>query len=98
MTGDEVLLCCMLWARDGQASGLTEYEDRVLALIPEHGGEVVQRAIGDGQDGNPHEVQLFRFAGRAMLDSYLADSRRTALAPERDRVIERTELFPVRLS
>ncbi|WP_018178508.1 hypothetical protein [Jongsikchunia kroppenstedtii] len=97
MTGDEVLLCCMLWARDGQASGLTEYEDRVLALIPEHGGEIVQRAIGDGQDGNPREVQLFRFAGQAMLDSYLADPRRTALAAERDRVIERTELFPVRL-
>ncbi|MFT4126981.1 MAG: hypothetical protein QM662_12235 [Gordonia sp. (in: high G+C Gram-positive bacteria)] len=93
---DEVLLCCLLWAHDGEVAGLSAYEDTVLALIEEHGGQVVQRAQHDGDDGNPHEVQLYRFESPTALTSYLNDSRRTRLGPERDRVIKRTELFPVR--
>lgn len=93
----EVVLCCLLWANDGEAGGLTEYEDRVLALVAEHGGQVVQRAQSDGDDGNPHEVQLYRFETPAGLDGYLADPRRTSLSQERDRVVKRTELFPIRL-
>lgn len=91
----EVLLCCLLWAHEGEAAGLTAYEDRVLALLPEHGGQVVRRARGDGANGRPHEVQLYRFASQGALNAYLADPRRTALTGERDRVVMRTELFPV---
>ncbi len=93
----EIMLCCLLWARDGRTGGLSAYEDRVLALVPHHGGEIVQRAVGDGADGRPHEVQLYRFPNRAALDSYLADPDRVALASERDRTVARTELFPVTL-
>lgn len=97
MTDGEVLLCCLLWANDGEVAGLTAYEDGVLALIPKHGGQVVQRAQSDGSDGRPHEVQFYRFASQASLDSYLADPRRTSRTKERDRVIKRTELFPIRI-
>lgn len=58
---------------------------------------MVSRAVGDGADGAPHEVQLYRFPGRAALDAYLADPRRLAQAQTRDRVVARTELFPVAL-
>jgi len=92
---DEVFLCCLLWARQGEADGLRIYEDRVLTLLPEHGGQVLQRATSSGEDGHPDEVQLYRFPSQASLDSYLEDSRRIALADERDRVVERTELFRV---
>jgi hypothetical protein len=92
---DAVELCCLLWAREGERTGLSEYEDRVLALVAEHRGEVVQRAIGDGAGDGPDEVQLYRFLDDAALQGYLADPRRLALAEERDRVIARTELFPV---
>lgn len=97
--GDQIQLelCCFLWARPGQEAALTAYEDRVLKLLPEHGGTVVQRAVSDGGEGRPHEVQLYRFAGQAGLDSYVADPRRTALAEERDRVVARTEVFHVDL-
>lgn len=98
MTNDEeIRLCCLLWAQPGQEAGLTAYEDKVLALVPEHGGAVLQRAASDGAAGRPHEVQLYRFTGQAELDGYLADPRRTALTAERDRVVARTELFPVEL-
>jgi len=94
---EEILLCCQLWARPGQEDGLTAYETLVLALVPDHGGEVLQRACSDGADGHPHEVQLYRFPSRASLDGYLQDPRRLALTDQRDRVVARTELFPVAL-
>lgn len=91
-------LCCLLRARPGAEAAMTAYEDKVLALVPEHGGELVSRAIGDGADGRPHEVHLFRFPDQAAIDAYLADPRRTALAGERERVVESTVLFPVRIA
>jgi antibiotic biosynthesis monooxygenase (ABM) superfamily enzyme len=92
---DQIQLCCLLWAHPGQEAGLSAYEDRVLTLVPEHGGSVLQRAVSDGAGGRPHEVQLYRFTSQQDLDGYLADPRRAALAAERDRVVARTELFPV---
>lgn len=69
----------------------------VLARLAEHGGQVIQRANGDGADGHPDEVQILRFASAAALDAYLADPRRMTLADERERIVERTEVFPVDL-
>ncbi|MEI7057431.1 hypothetical protein WBG06_16530 [Nocardioides sp. CCNWLW239] len=92
---EPVLLCCLLWAHTGEAESLHAYEDRVLQLIQEHGGEVVQRALADTA-GQPDEVQLFRFPGQSSLDAYLNDERRTSLSAERDAAVARTELFPVR--
>lgn len=90
-----VTLCCFLWAVPGEEAGLAEYEDQVLALVPEHRGSVLQRVCAADGAGGPHEVQLFRFADAAALDGYLEDPRRLALADVRDRVVARTELFPV---
>lgn len=91
-----IRLCCLLWAHGGEAEALHAYEDRVLRLISEHGGEVVHRAIADDAPGQPDEVQLFRFPDQASLDAYMNDERRTALSAERDAAVARTEVFPVR--
>lgn len=90
-------LCCLLWASPGNEADLSAYEDTVLELLVGHGAKIVQRAVSDGADGRPHEVQFYRFGSQAHLDGYLTDPRRTALAAERDRVVARTELFPVTL-
>src|SRR3954469_19054970 len=90
-----VELCVLLWAHPGQEAGLVAYEDRVLALVPAHGGTVLQRARTSGEDGHPLEVQFYRFPSEAALQAYLADDRRVALAAERDRVVSRTELMRV---
>lgn len=94
-TDEPLLLGCFLWAHPGQEAGLSAYEDRVLAFVGEHGGTVLQRALTDGRDGRPHEVQLYRFADQAALEQYMTDPRREAAAAERERVIARTEVFPV---
>lgn len=91
-----LLLCCLLWAREGEVNGLTAYEDAVLAFVSDHGGAVLHRLRGTGDAGRPHEVQLLRFDSQSAVDSFVQDPRRLALAEERDRVVERTEVFPVK--
>jgi uncharacterized protein (DUF1330 family) len=78
-------------------NALVTYEDTVLGLIAEHGGKILQRARSDGAHGQPLEIQLFEFPSTETFDAYMTDSRRIALAPERDRAIARTELIHVQL-
>ena len=89
-----LVLCCLLWARHGLAAELSRYEDRVLAILGDHGGRVLQRATGTRADG-PDEVQFIEFDSESSLDAFMNDPRRQELADERDRVIARTVLFPV---
>lgn len=98
MTDAPIELCCLLRALPGAEEAMTAYEDKVTALVPEHGGELVSRAVGDGADGSPHEVHVYRFPDQAALDAYMADPRRLALAEERDRTVASTVLFPVRIA
>jgi len=94
----DVTLCVLLWAREGREDAAADYEDRVLTLLPDHGGRVIQRARATaGKGGEPAEVQILRFPSQAALDAFMADSRRTALAAERDAAISRTDVLHVRL-
>lgn len=90
-------LCVLLWARPGATIALAAYEDQVLGLVPEHGGQVLQRARGSGEGGQPLEIQLLEFPSAAALEAYMADGRRKALADMRDRAIARTEVINVEL-
>ncbi len=90
-------LCTLLWARPGAEDGLIAYEDRVLRLVPEHGGRVLQRARGNGTAGQPLEVQLLEFPSAQALDAYMTDDRRQSLAGERDKAISKTEVIEVQL-
>ena len=88
-------LCVLLWARPGADDALVAYEDQVLALLPGHGGRVLQRARSSGADGLPLEVQLLEFPSAAAHDAYLTDGRRTSLAAERDQAIAKTQVIDV---
>ena len=90
-------LCVLLWARPGAEAGLISYEDRVLAMVPEHGGRVLQRARSTGMDELPLEIQLLEFPSQQALDAFMADDRRQSLAGERDKAVSKTEVIEVRL-
>ena len=90
-------LCVLLWTRPGADDALTAYEDRVLSLVPEHGGRVLQRARSSGADGQPLEIQFLEFPSTEALGHYMADERRTVLPGERDRAIARTDVIEVEL-
>ncbi|HEX2143281.1 MAG TPA: DUF1330 domain-containing protein [Glycomyces sp.] len=98
MSDTAIELCCLLRALPGAEKDMTAYEDKVTALVPEHGGELLARAIGDGAGGHPHEVHVYRFPNQAALDAYMADPRRQAMAEERDRTVASTELYRVRIA
>jgi uncharacterized protein (DUF1330 family) len=96
----EVNLCVLLWAHTGRDADLSSYEDQVLGLLSDHGGQLIQRARTVPRNGNndePTEVQLLRFASEEALDGYLNDDRRAALADQREKAIAMTEILRVRL-
>jgi hypothetical protein len=87
-----------LWSRPGMEEALIAYEDAVLSLVDEHGGKLVHRSRTDGADGRPLEIQLFEWASQQEMEGYMADPRRTALSPDRERAIARTEIVSVQLT
>lgn len=91
-----ITLCVLLWPTD-DADSLARYEDEVLALVPAHGGRVVQRVRAlPGQDPSaPCEVQVVEMPDDAALTAYMTDPARVALADVRDRVVARTEVVHV---
>lgn len=94
---EPLTLCVLLWAHPGAEQALIAYEDQVLALIPDHGGKILQRARSSGAGGQPLEVHLLEFPSREALGAYLADSRRQALAAGRERAVARSEIIEVSL-
>ena len=96
----EVNLCVLLWAHEGREAELGAYEDQVLGLLAEHDGHLIQRArtvTAKGDDSEPTEVQLLRFASEGALDGYIQDDRRVALAGQREAAIAMTEVLRVQL-
>ena len=95
----EVTLCVLLWAHEGREADLGAYEDQMLGLLAEHGGQVIQRArtVAGTGGAEPTEVQILRFASEAALDGFTHDARRAAPAGQRDAAIARTDVLRVRL-
>ena len=90
-----LILCVLLWPHDGRQAELVAYEDKVLRLLPDHGGRVVQRVRSAGLGAQPLEVHILELPSEAALEAYLADERRVALSDERDAAIASTEVLRV---
>jgi uncharacterized protein (DUF1330 family) len=98
MPENPVILCVLLWAKLGKETALSAYEDQVLGLLADHGGRVLQRGSvipGGGNGERPAEVQFLEFPSQESLDAYMNDSRRLALAADRDAAIARTDVLRV---
>ena len=97
-------MCVTLWPNPGHEQELADYEDSVLALLPEHRSRLVARvraadaeatsAVGEG---HPYETQIIEIPDQAALDAYLADPRRVGSLDVRDRAIARTDIQLVTL-
>jgi uncharacterized protein (DUF1330 family) len=92
-----IRVCVLLWPKPGAEGALIDYEDRVLMLLADHGGRVLQRARTDASDGMPLEIQILEYPSQAAFDAYVTDGRRAALAAAHDAAIARTEVLPVEL-
>lgn len=88
-------MCVLLWEQPGRDKDLAEFEDAVLAMLPDYGGTVISRdTVVDRADGDPLEVQVLEMPDAQSVTAYLADPRRAALPP-RDLVIARTQTLRV---
>jgi len=92
-----VHLCVQLWANPGQDSALIDFEDQVLALIPHHGGRVLQRVRRTEPSEEALEVQVISFPNDAAFEAYLADPERLALGNHREIAIARTVITRVQI-
>lgn len=94
-----VVNCVLLWARPRMEAALSAYEDKVLRLVAEHGGRVLERGTilpGSQYGGQPPtEVQFLEMPSEASLDAYINDPRRLAMAGERDAAIARTDVLRI---
>lgn len=96
MSEDSALtLCVQLWPQTGQESALIQFEDRVLALIPRHGGAVLQRVRRIDDNEEAFETHIISFPNQSAFQSYMDDPERLALTPIREIAISRTVITPV---
>lgn len=78
-----------LYVRSELVPDFMAFEHKALALFREHGGEVVSRFR---PESGPFEVHVLRIESAVQFEAFRSDPRMTALADERARVIERTEI------
>jgi uncharacterized protein (DUF1330 family) len=90
-----VTLCVLLWANEGRQELLSDYEDTVLALIPDYGGTVRSRVRRIDDNEGPYEVQVIDLPSEDAIEAYLQDPARLALAATHRQAIARTELIRV---
>jgi len=92
-----IKLCVLLWASAGCEAALVDYEDTVLALIPQYGGQVVSRVRRLDRAEGPLEVQTIIFPDDDSVSFYMNDPLRQSLANVHRRAIARTEVIPVEI-
>lgn len=86
-------LCVLLWSAEGREDDLADYEDRVLALLPAHGGRLISRVRA--VEGGPTEVHVLEFPSEEALSAFSADPAREALSALREHVVRRAEVLRV---
>jgi uncharacterized protein (DUF1330 family) len=92
-----LVLCVLLWPHPGTDDALVAYEDRVLEVLADHGGRVLQRARSNGTEGQPLEFQILEFPSSDAFKGYMTDDRRMSLAYEREKAVARTDVVKVKL-
>ncbi|MDO9485069.1 MAG: DUF1330 domain-containing protein [Actinomycetota bacterium] len=87
-----VALCVQLWPHPEQESALIDYEDRVLDLIPVHGGRVLNRVRRIEQGDAAFETHIIEFPDEEAFQAYMNDPARLAMATLRDAAIAETQV------
>jgi len=89
-------LTVKLYGRKGIPGEFKDYEAKALAIFRAHGGEVMiaYAPVPDPSLSEwPDEIQVLRIAGQSDFERFMQDPARVALAPEREAVIRKTEVF-----
>lgn len=79
-----------LWVKEDREAEFQAYEAQALAILAEHGGEVVSRFR---PDSGPTEVHILKIASESAFQAFRDDPRLRALSDMRLAAIERTEIL-----
>jgi uncharacterized protein (DUF1330 family) len=82
-----------IWLKGNDVAGFESFERQAATIMAAHGGRVDSVVRCGGEGGAPFEVHLVSFPDAAAAGAYRADPRLAKLAPLRDRVIARTEVW-----
>ncbi|HKF32570.1 MAG TPA: hypothetical protein VKB37_09395 [Jatrophihabitantaceae bacterium] len=88
-----VVLCVLLWEREGHLGGVIAYEAGVLPLMAELGGSVHRRFQSQGGTDESVEIQVLSFPAEENLTAYMNDERRSTVTWQRDRSVARTQVL-----
>ena len=88
-------LIVSLWLNADDVAAFESFERAAARVMAKHRGRVdivVRRAGAERGDG-PFEIHVVSFPDWASFDAYRADPAFSALLPQRERVIARTEIW-----
>jgi hypothetical protein len=88
-----ISICVLLAAIPGREVLLSQYEDRVLGLLPDYDAHIVARVRA--LDGQLAEIQILEFPSEQALSDFQNDPRRTELSEIRNAVIASTTVIRV---
>ena len=95
-SGEEgIVLIVRLWVEPSRVPEYERFEREATRVLVAHGARierVIRRAADESPDA-PFEVHVVRFPDRASLDAWREDPATRALAPTRDDVVARTEVY-----
>ena len=87
------IVTARLLTHPGKRTEFTAFEEQAFEIMRNHGAEIVEiRASKPLEPEGPDETHVLRFPSRQAFDSYRADPRLTALAPQRDHCITDTRV------
>ncbi|BCM91576.1 hypothetical protein IAD21_03451 [Abditibacteriota bacterium] len=92
----ELHLIVRLWLHpEANVAEFEEFERAVAQILQNHGGRI-ERAFRTEEPTNgnePFEIHLVSFPDDEAFKSYRSDELTLALAPQRERLIARTEIW-----
>jgi uncharacterized protein (DUF1330 family) len=90
-----VHLVVSLWLKTDDVAAFESFERSAARVMATHGGRidrVIRRAGAERGDG-PFEVHVVSFPSWSAFDAYRTDPAFKALLPQRERLIESTEIW-----
>lgn len=89
-----IFITQLIYVKAGQEAVFQDFERKVIPLMKEHGGSIIQRirptkdSFVEGEEKKPYEVHFMSFESEAHLTQYINDPRRQQFTHQKQASIE----------
>lgn len=94
-----IYIAQLIYLQPGKEKEFLKFESKVIPLMKEHGGKIIQRirpneqAFIEGEEKKPYEIHIVTFPDYDALEAYGDDPKRTKYLKLREASIESTLLI-----